>query len=99
MYAIEIGQSALAEIAALPAYQGRIILEAIEQHLTLDPMRETRRRKPLPGIDVPFEAAPPIWELRVGNYRVFYDVSAEQRMVFVRAVRRKPPHKTTKEIL
>jgi len=41
----------------------------------------------------------PIWELRVGEFRVFYDVDEEAQTVFVRAVRHKPPHKTTEEIL
>jgi mRNA-degrading endonuclease RelE of RelBE toxin-antitoxin system len=47
----------------------------------------------------PWTAEPPIWELRVGEYRVFYDVSPEAKVVYVRAVRRKPPHRTTEEIL
>ncbi len=42
---------------------------------------------------------PPIWELRVGEFRIFYDVAEEERKVYVRAVRRKPPHKTTEETL
>jgi mRNA-degrading endonuclease RelE of RelBE toxin-antitoxin system len=41
----------------------------------------------------------PVWELRVGEYRVFYDVDEVGGQVVVRAVRRKPPHKTTEEIL
>lgn len=39
------------------------------------------------------------WELRVGEYRVFYDVQEQARLVTVRAIRLKPPHKTTEEIL
>jgi len=38
-------------------------------------------------------------ERRVGDWRVFYDVDGEERRVYVRAVRRKPPHRTTEEIL
>ena len=37
--------------------------------------------------------------LRVGEYRVFYDVQEQARLVTVRAIRLKPPHKTTKVIL
>ena len=40
-----------------------------------------------------------IWELRVGGYRVFYDVDEDQKEVYVRAVREKPPDKRTEEIL
>lgn len=47
----------------------------------------------------PFESDPPIWELRVGEFRVFYDVDEIERIVYIRAVRHKPPHKTTEEIL
>jgi mRNA-degrading endonuclease RelE of RelBE toxin-antitoxin system len=99
VYAVEIGRTALEETARLPAYHGRIILDAIEEQLTRTPTRETRHRKLLAGLIPPFEAVPPIWELRVGDYRVLYDVSEEEKTVFVRAVRRKPPHKTTKDIL
>jgi hypothetical protein len=60
---------------------------------------EARHRKMLVGLVPPFDATPPIWQLSVGEFRVFYDVDPGERRVYVRAVRRKPPHKTTKEIL
>jgi mRNA-degrading endonuclease RelE of RelBE toxin-antitoxin system len=47
----------------------------------------------------PWVAEPPVWELRAGSYRIFYDVSPEDRTVYVRAIREKPPEKTTEEIL
>jgi mRNA-degrading endonuclease RelE of RelBE toxin-antitoxin system len=47
----------------------------------------------------PWEAVSLIWELRVGEYRVFYDVSEVEETVYVRAIRRKPPGKRTEEIL
>jgi mRNA-degrading endonuclease RelE of RelBE toxin-antitoxin system len=99
VFSIEIGRSALEEIGALRAFDGRKILSAIEEELSHEPTRATRRRKILPGLKPQFEAVPPVWELRVGEYRVFYDVSKEEKKVYVRAVRRKPPHKTTEEIL
>ncbi len=40
-----------------------------------------------------------MWEMRMGEYRVFYDVDDAERRVVIRAVRRKPPHATTEEIL
>ena len=40
-----------------------------------------------------------MWELRVGDYRVFYDVSQEDETVYVRAVRKKPLGKSTEEVL
>lgn len=60
---------------------------------------ETRNRKLLPGPQPPWDQELPIWELRVGEYRVFYDVQEQARLVTVRAIRLKPPHKTTEEIL
>jgi mRNA-degrading endonuclease RelE of RelBE toxin-antitoxin system len=47
----------------------------------------------------PWEHIEPVWELRVGEYRVFYDVNEETAVVMIRAIRHKPPHKTTEEIL
>jgi mRNA-degrading endonuclease RelE of RelBE toxin-antitoxin system len=47
----------------------------------------------------PWSADPPIWELRIGEFRVFYDVSEEKKVVIVRAIRRKPRGKMTEQIL
>jgi mRNA-degrading endonuclease RelE of RelBE toxin-antitoxin system len=46
----------------------------------------------------PWEHVPPVWQLRVGDHRVLYDVAAEARLVVVRAVRRKG-RSTTEEIV
>lgn len=59
----------------------------------------TKNRKILVSLIPPFEVVPPVWELRVGDHRVFYDVAEEEEAVYVRAVRHKPPHRTTEEIL
>ena len=47
----------------------------------------------------PWEHVEPVWELRLGEYHIFYDVDEEASVVIVRAVRHKPPHSTTEEIL
>jgi len=70
-----------------------------DAHLAREPLVETRRRKPLPGLAPPWEHVPPIWELRVGEYRVFDDVDEHRRAVNVRAIRHKTAHKATKDIL
>ena len=62
-------------------------------------MEETRNRKPLVGLRHPWNQAEPVWELRIGTYRVFYEVDAPGQRVIVHAVRRKLPHQTTEEIL
>ena len=58
----------------------------------------SRNRKELIGLVSPWEQVRPIWELRVGEHRVFYDVDTADREVIVRAIRRKG-RKTTEEIL
>ena len=55
--------------------------------------------KILVGLIPPWDHEPPIWELRSGEFRVFYDVNETDSRVTVRAIRRKPPHRTTEEIL
>jgi hypothetical protein len=50
--------------------------------------------------EMTWEHEEPLWQLRVGEYRIFfYDVNDQAQEVVVRAVRHKPPHKTTEEIL
>lgn len=75
------------------------ILDSIDQNLKYEPTRETRNRKILLGLIPPWEYIEPVWELRVGEYRVFYDVDEEASAVVVRAIRHKPPHQRTEEIL
>ena len=77
----------------------RIISDAIDDQLAHQPAVATRNRKPLPGLVAPFEHVPPIWELRVGDWRVFYDVDQRERLVVVRAIRAKASGQTTEEIL
>ena len=99
MYAIEFSEGALEDLMALRAFEQSRILDAIEEQLSNEPTIETRNRKLLSGLIPPFEATPPVWELRVAQYRVFYDVSEEERKVFIRAVSHKPPHRRTEEIV
>jgi mRNA-degrading endonuclease RelE of RelBE toxin-antitoxin system len=74
VHRIEIMPTALRELADLGPFVGRPIVQAIEEQLTLQPTVPTRRRKRLEGLKPSFEAVPPVWELRVGEFRVFYDV-------------------------
>ncbi len=61
-------------------------------------MTPSRYRKELVGLVPPWDQVRPVWELRVGDYRVFYDVDAADRTVLVRAIRHKG-RRTTGEIL
>jgi mRNA-degrading endonuclease RelE of RelBE toxin-antitoxin system len=99
MFTIGYAQSVAEDLAALRVFERRRVLDRIEQELTYQPSLETQNKKPLRGLAPPWEHAAPIWELRVGEYRVFYDVDEAASQVTVRAIRHKPPHKRTEEIL
>src|SRR5205809_874304 len=99
MFTIEYAESVAEDLAPLRAFDRQRLLDAIEEQLTHQPTQETRHKKIVIGLTPPWEHEEPIWELRVGKYRVFYDADEEAATVIVRAVRRKPPHKTTEEIL
>lgn len=94
----------------LRAYDARRIVDAVDNQLTHEPERETKHKKLLrPAEPLPFEHLEPVWQLGVADFRVFYDVVGQEAeksdgqeyrgVVSIRAVRRKPAHKTTKEIL
>ena len=51
------------------------------------------------GLVPPWEYVPPLHELRVGKYRVFYGVDETTSVVVIRAVREKPADKRTEDIL
>lgn len=87
------------DLEALRGYDRQMILDTIETQLTHAPNVATKKRKVLHNLVPPFEAIPPIWQLRVGAFRVFYDVQEEGRRVSIRAIRRKTPHRNTEEIL
>jgi mRNA-degrading endonuclease RelE of RelBE toxin-antitoxin system len=99
MYTIRFAAGVVEDLRQCSAYYRSQILAAIDTHLTRQATIPSRRRKLLVNLIPPWEAVPPIWELRVGVYRVFYDVSEADRMVSVRAIRRKPRDKRTEDIL
>ena len=63
-----------------PRLRKRRILDAIAQQLPNEPLTATRHRKPLRPNDLS------AWELRVGTYRIFYDVEEERATVRVKAI-------------
>jgi len=99
MYGIRFARDVARDLRKLSVYRQNILLEAIGTHLSHEPTALTRNRKLLVNLIPPWDAVPPIWELRVGEYRIFYDVSEEERIVYVRAIRKKPPGRRTEEIL
>ena len=98
-FEIVVAEGVKEDLKALRAYDRQIILEAIETQLTHAPHVATKSRKFLRNLAPPFDAIPPIWQFRVGAFRVFYDVQEAEHRVSVRAIRRKPPYRHTEEIL
>lgn len=94
---IEMDRTALNELESIRAFDRRRIVDSIEEQLRHEPTASTRNRKMLAGIQLPLAAELPLWELRVGDFRVLYQVIED--VVFVRAIRTKPPHQTTEQVL
>jgi len=99
VYAIRFAVDVVKDLRRLSAFRRKIILEGIETQLSYEPTSPTKNRKLLVNLVPPWDAVPPIWELRVQEYRVFYDVAEEEKLVYVRAIRRKSPGRRTGEIL
>ncbi len=97
-YEIFVHELAAEELEELRAYDQRTVVEGIEEHLAHEPTRVTRRRKCLAALSPSFEYVPPVWQLRIGDFRVFYDVDEAGNTVHVRAVRRKDPDQRTEDI-
>lgn len=98
-FTIDFGRTAMSELKDLRVFDQRRIVEAIERQLPHEPTVQSRNRKQLEGISPTFDHVPPVWELRVGEFRVFYDVDEQVRVVHIRAVRQKAPEQTTGEII
>lgn len=92
-------RDAVRDIKDISPYYRKQILKEIEDSLSYKPLSLSRNRKILINLIPPWDAAPPIWELRVGEYRVFYDVDNAEKVVYIRAVKKKPHGKTTEEVL
>lgn len=99
MYEIEIHEAAEVELDNLRPYDRNRILDDIEQQLEFEPGQVTRRKKVLEAVEPPWDQLGPVWQLSVGDFRVFYDIVEKDQLVIVRAVRKKPAHRTTDEIL
>ncbi len=80
MFLIEFTVEALEDLRALRRYDHQIIVAAIEEQLSYQADQETRNRKRLR----PNPLAE--WEMRVGDFRVFYDIVAENIIVKIKAI-------------
>ena len=74
-YEVELSADAQDHLRVLEARDRTIVIDTIEEQLTHDPAVPTRRRKLLR--ENPLAA----WELRIGDFRVFYNVEDERVLV------------------
>lgn len=83
-YAIEYTEIALRDLEWLRKNEQITVLAAIDEQLRYEPAVETRNRKRLR----PNAVAE--WELRIGVFRVLYDVDQIVRIVSVQRIGKKP---------
>jgi mRNA-degrading endonuclease RelE of RelBE toxin-antitoxin system len=83
---------AVEELRQVPMYYRRRIHAAIVRELPDRADLASPPRKFMPGIRPPWSPEDGVWQLTVGQYRVFYDV--EPREIIVRAVRKKGRSRT-----
>ena len=84
MYEIEFTHDALRDLRNFKKFELNIIFEAIKTQLVYGPLIETRNR---------FRREPPdiaAWELRIGVFRVFYNVEQLIQVVCIVRVGEKP---------
>jgi mRNA-degrading endonuclease RelE of RelBE toxin-antitoxin system len=96
---IELTQDAETELDRIKKHERNKIIDEMDKQLLYEPTVSTKNRKCLGTVEAGFEYEPPLWELRVDEYRVFYDVKKESEIVNVRAIRRKLAKQRTKDIL
>src|SRR5947207_7488421 len=80
MFEIRFTENAIDDLRWLKKVERKRVVAELEMRLTHEPMTETRNRKRLR----PNELAE--WELRVGNFRVFYDVDQENDVIKIEAI-------------
>jgi len=79
-FLLDFTDSALEDLGFFKKYEQALILDEMDTQLRYEPTIETRNRKPLEP------NALGEWELRIGEYRVFYDIDAVEATVKVKAI-------------
>lgn len=80
MFRFEFTPEAVDDLRLLRKHDQQLIIAAIESQLAHQATDEARNRKRLRPNQLSG------WELRVGDYRVFYDVDDETALVKIKAV-------------
>lgn len=84
MYTITYTHTALSDLHTFRKYEQNTILDAIDTQLPYEPMVETQNR---------FRREPPDiadWELRIGVFRVYYNVDEQIAIVHIERIGYKP---------
>ena len=76
-YQVNVKDEAKVDLDHYSAFERKTIVSEIRVQLTHEPLVETKNRKPLRQNPIAS------WELRVGKYRVFYEVDDTGRTVTV----------------
>jgi mRNA-degrading endonuclease RelE of RelBE toxin-antitoxin system len=79
-YTVEFTAEAREDLSYYSAFERKTILAGIRAQLTEEPDLETRNRKQLR------ENPLATWELRIGNYRVFYEVDSPTDQVTIASI-------------
>jgi mRNA-degrading endonuclease RelE of RelBE toxin-antitoxin system len=77
---INLTESAQADLGWFVAYARRIIVDGIDVHLRYEPTAGSRKIKAMQPNPVAG------WELRLGDYRILYDVNDAARVVTVQVI-------------
>jgi mRNA-degrading endonuclease RelE of RelBE toxin-antitoxin system len=80
MFTIEISDAAVGDLRVFKKNEQVLILDSVNHLLSHDPSTETRNRKRL--------RVNPLsqWELRIDQFRVFYDIDPGTKIILVKAV-------------
>jgi hypothetical protein len=76
MYSIEYADEVEGDLAALRPFERERMVDTIDEQLVHQPTAISRHRKPLWGVAPVRQGRVPVWELRVGDHRAFYDVGS-----------------------
>ena len=79
MFEVIVEEAAEEDLDELRTFDRRVIEDAMDEQLSNDPLVRTRNRKPLHSFMPAWEHVQPIWQLRVGDLRIFYDVDELRR--------------------
>jgi mRNA-degrading endonuclease RelE of RelBE toxin-antitoxin system len=79
-YGIDVTEEAKMDLSYYTAFERKLVVSGIREQLTHQPLLETKNRKSLR--DNPIAS----WELRVGKYRIFYEVNEPAQSVSIVSV-------------